>query len=465
MGSQLLKTFTAGLPTVHPGSGAARGTSRAASPVHGANDTYLWQSEGQYVKRFIPAVFAGTLAAGALLGLSSVPASAAGALGSLDPTFGTNGIVQTNLGLNSSGTQIEGNVSAAIQLSNGDIVVAGSFGIVRYLPNGTLDTTFGTDGIATPPFPSFSDFPNALAVQPNGQILWGGEGTEPSGTEDPFAIVRFNANGSLDTTFGTDGVADAEFAGVGALGPDALLVEPDGKILAAGEALLQSYHGGVEGIMARFNANGTIDTAFGTDGQVTDLSAGNISTVGEDANGDIFALPAHVEFSASGQLDSTLTPEPITISSQGGDDVFESNGEYVIASVVGIVKHDYDVEAQLFNANGSLAASSGPFNYSDTTAIGIREDGVTAVAVQPNGQIVLTGGQYNYSTSLIGLARVDANGSLDSTFGSGGTVLTEITGNDSASAVFIEPSGDILVVGSSGTPAGITDITLARYLG
>jgi uncharacterized delta-60 repeat protein len=417
------------------------------------------------VNKFIPAVLAGTLGASALLGLSSASASAAGGAGSLDPTFGNGGVVTTNLGLNASGEQIEGNVSAAELLSSGDILVAGSFGIVRYLPNGSLDTTFGTNGIAALPFIGLSDFPPALAVQPNGQIVWAGGGSQPNGTDDSFAVVRFNANGSLDTTFGSGGVADTEFANSDVQGADTVLVQPNGKILIGGEALLESYHGGVEAVAARFNANGTIDTTFGTDGQLIDVSAGNFSALGEDANGDIFALPAHVEFSPTGQLDSTVTPEPITVSSQGGDDVFESNGQYVLASVDEIVKHDIDVEVQLFNANGTLDVSSGPFNYSNTTAIGIREDSAAAVAVQPNGQIVLAGGQYNYSTSLIGLARVDTNGSLDSSFGTGGTVLTDITGDDFPSAVFVEPSGDILVVGSSGTSSGITDITLTRYLG
>jgi uncharacterized delta-60 repeat protein len=417
------------------------------------------------VSRFIPAVLAGTLGASALLGLSSASAAAAGGAGSLDPTFGNGGVVTTNLGLNASGEQIEGNASAAELLANGDILVAGSFGIVRYLPNGSLDTTFGTNGIAALPFIGLSDFPPALAVQSNGQILWAGGGSQPNGTDDSFAVVRFNANGSLDTTFGSGGVADTEFANSDVQGADTVLVQPNGKILIGGEALLESYHGGVEAVAARFNANGTIDTTFGADGQLIDVSAGNFSALGEDANGDIFALPAHVEFSPTGQLDATLTPEPITVSSQGGDDVFEASGQYVLASVDEIVKHDIDVEVQLFNANGTLAASSGPFNYSNTTAIGIREDSAAAVAVQPNGQIVLAGEQYNYSTSLIGLARVDTNGSLDSTFGNDGTVLTQITGNDSASAVFVEPSGDILVVGSSGTPSGVTEITLARYLG
>lgn len=414
------------------------------------------------MKRLIPAVLAGTLGAGVLLSLGSV--SAAGTAGSLDPAFGNDGVVVTDLGLDSGGTQIDAVPSAAALLSNGDILVAGNFGLVRYLPNGTMDSTFGTDGIAALPS-GVSPFGSALAVQPNGQIVWGGETTAPSGTGAAFAIVRFNANGSLDTTFGTGGVASTAFANSNVQGPDAILVQPDGKILAGGEALLNSSHAPAEAAMARFNANGTIDSAFGTGGQVTDASAGDFSALGEDADGDVFVLPAHAEFSSAGQLDAAVTPAPITSSSQGGPDVFESTGQYVVGSAVGIAKHNVDVEVQVFNADGTLAASSGTFNYSDTTALTGAEDEAAAVAVQPNGQIVLGGGQF-HSNQIIGVARVNANGSLDSGFGDGGTVLTTIQGDESASAVLIQPNGDIVVVGySENNSTGVSDIAVVRYLG
>jgi uncharacterized delta-60 repeat protein len=416
------------------------------------------------VKRLIPAVLTGTLVAGALLGLSS--AASAQTAGSLDPTFGNAGVVLTNLGLNSGGSQIEAEPSAAALLSNGDILVSGNFGLVRYLPNGTLDTTFGTDGVAALPALGVSSFGSALAVQPNGQIVWAGESTAPNGTGGAFAVVRYNANGAIDTTFGTDGVATTAFPDSGVQGPDSILVQPNGDILVGGEALLDSYHAPAEAAMARFTANGAIDTTFGTGGQVTNLSEGNFSALGEDASGDIFVLPGDVEYSTTGQLDSVVTPEPITASSQGGSEVFESSGQFVIGSSDEIAKHNIDVEVQLFSAGGTLAASTGPFNYSDTTALDNLEDTAGAVAVQPNGQIVVAGAQYNFSTSVFGLARVNTNGSLDSGFGTKGTVLTTIQGDEGASAVLIQPNGDIVVVGySEDNSTGVTDLALARYIG
>jgi uncharacterized delta-60 repeat protein len=416
------------------------------------------------VKRLIPAVLTGALVAGALLGLGS--AASAQTAGSLDPTFGNNGVVLTNLGLNSGGSQIEAEPSSAALLSNGDILVAGNFGLVRYLPSGTLDTTFGTDGIAALPSGISSLFGVTLAVQSNGEIVVAAEETAPNGTGGSFAVVRYNATGSIDTTFGTDGVASTAFANSDVQGPDSILVQSNGDILVAGEALLNSYHAPPEAAMARFTTNGTIDTTFGADGQVTNLSEGNFSAVGEDASGDIFVLPGDLEYSATGQLDSAVTPEPITASSQSGSAVFESSGQYVIGSSDEIAKHNIDVEVQLFNAGGTVAASTGPFNYSDTTTLSNLEDTAGAVAVQPNGQIVVAGAQYNFSTSVFGLARVDTNGSLDSSFGNNGTVLTTIQGDEGASAVLIQPNGDIVVVGySEDNSTGLTDLALARYLG
>jgi uncharacterized delta-60 repeat protein len=416
------------------------------------------------VKRLIPAMLTGTLVAGALLGLSS--AASAQTAGSLDPTFGNAGVVLTNLGLNSGGSQIEAEPSAAALLSNGDILVSGNFGLVRYLPNGTLDTTFGTDGVAALPSQISSLFGVALAVQPNGQIVLAAEGTVPSGTNGDFSVIRYDANGSIDTTFGTGGVASTAFANSGVQGPSTILVQSNGDILVAGEALLDSYHAPAEAAMARFTANGTIDSTFGTDGQVTNLKEGDFSTLGEDASGDIFVLPGDIEYSATGQLDSTVTPEPITVSSPGGGGAFESSGQYVVGSTDEIAKHNIDVEVRLFDAGGALAASTGPFNYSSTTTLSNLEDTGGAVAVQSNGQIVVAGAQYNFSTSVFGLARVNTNGSLDSGFGTKGTVLTTIQGDEGASAVLIQPNGDIVVVGySEDNSTGVTDLALARYIG
>ncbi len=94
--------------------------------------------------------------------------------------------------------------SDAVLQSNGDIVVSGSFGIVRYLPSGQLDQTFGSGGLAQTGFTDFGFGPTGVAVQPDGKIVWVGDTTTQvtGGDITDFAIARFNANGTLDSSFG-----------------------------------------------------------------------------------------------------------------------------------------------------------------------------------------------------------------------------------------------------------------------
>jgi len=148
----------------------------------------------------------------------------------------------------------------------------------------------------------------------------------------------------------------------------------------------------------------------------------DFTALGLDASRDIFTLPSHLEFSPAGQPDATLTPAP---------------------TATGI---DYAGQ------NGTLAASDVP----------------DAVAIQANGQAVIGGthtesGQFS-STSVFGLARFNADSSLDPAFGTGGVLTTRIQGNDSVSLLVIQPDGKILAIGTSQNAAGVQELALARYL-
>jgi uncharacterized delta-60 repeat protein len=420
------------------------------------------------VKKLIPAVLAGALATGLMLGLAPVSGASAGTAGSLDPTFGNGGVVLSSLGQTPDGTPVNPNASAATLLPNGDIVVGGAFGLVRYLPNGQLDPTFGTGGV-TVPTGQFAQtdsflaglFPPGLAVQPDGKYLLAGAPDNGNG----FAVVRFNTNGSVDQSFGNGGVADIAIPNSNVEGADTVLVQPNGKILVGGDLFLNLRGAPEAAAMARFNADGSVDTTFGSGGSVTEsTSFPTIGKLGLDAAGDIFTLPTHAEFSPSGQLDAAVTPAPITTSSLGGD-VFLPSGGYVVANTVGVAKHDDDIQVQRFNANGSVAVSSPAFDFSGATGLDQARDSAGAVAVQPNGQIVV-GGSHFLAGSPIGVARVNADGSLDQAFGSGGTVLTTVQGNESASIILIQPDGKILAIGfSENNATGISDIAIVRYLG
>jgi len=119
---------------------------------------------------------------------------------------------------------------------------------------------------------------------------------------------------------------------------------------------------------------------------------------------------------------------------------------------------------QRFNADGSLASASPAFDYSGAAGLDQARDSALAVAVQANGQAVV-GGAHFLSTSLFGLARVNPDGTLDTSFGSGGVLTTTINGNEAVQAILIQPDGKIIAVGNSANNAtGQSFIVLARYI-
>jgi uncharacterized delta-60 repeat protein len=394
--------------------------------------------------------------------LVKAQAAAASTPGSLDPTFGNGGKVLTP----------GGGVTDAILQPNGDIVVSTGSGVARFLPTGKLDTTFGSGGSASAGFIGGEGL-QGIALQPDGKIIWVGSQNTPGfpafGTFS-FAVARFTANGTLDSSFGTGGHASVEFFAPPMQGAQefarAVLVQPDGKILVAGSARQgQIRFAPIQGAIARLNANGTLDTSFGTSGTVLSASLPNgITALGLDAAGNIFTLPIRAEFSPAGQADANVTPAPITASSAGGNSVFLPSGQFVLANGVEVARHDDDIQVQRFNADGSIASASPAFDYSGAAGVDQARDSAGAVAVQANGQAV-AGGAHFLSTSLIGLARVNPDGTLDAGFGTGGVLTTTINGNEAVQAILIQPDGKILAVGNSAINAtGQSFIVIARYL-
>src|ERR1700730_11565493 len=198
---------------------------------------------------------AGLIASGLLMGVRSVSSAAAAAPGSLDPAFGNGGTVLTDLAVGGCVP------SDALLQSNGDVVVSGGFGVARYLPSGALDQVFGTGGRAATGFVGTGDSGTAAAVQPAGKIIWVGSQSNPNfppGGTFEFAVARFNPNGSLDASFGTGGRVSTEFFAPPLPGAqefaDAVLVQPDGKILVAGSARQgQNRFAPIKGAIARYN--------------------------------------------------------------------------------------------------------------------------------------------------------------------------------------------------------------------
>src|SRR6266576_4089512 len=194
--------------------------------------------------------------------------------GDLDPTFGTDGKVLTDF---DHSTDIAHAV--AIQ-ADGKLVVVGTtyqdndfsnedFAVARYNPDGTLDKTFGVGGKVQTDFPVLAAVASSVVIQPDGKIVVAG-GAFPLFTfAGDFKVVRYNSNGSLDTSFGNGGIVTTTFP-EGSYAFDVAL-QADGKILAAGTVFVDFNPGDISDTdfaLARYNSDGSLDTTFGNSGMV-----------------------------------------------------------------------------------------------------------------------------------------------------------------------------------------------------
>lgn len=326
--------------------------------------------------------------------------------GVLDATFGTGGLASTAPNGN-------GFVAGGVSLQpDGKIVAAGSVSgpggdyhctLARYSNDGAIDSTFGDGGLVV--WDRHGNVSNCtgLAIQVDGGIVLGIHvGTVPL-LGGPTA--RFDVNGNLDMTFGTNGVA---------VGGGAIVIQPDGKILSA--PILRG-HGLNECAVTRVGADGVTDTAFGDGGFVA------------------WTGP----FDEEAPLVCALARQP--------------DGKIVVLNHGSVAR---------FLENG--APDSGFGGGGVVTGL----PGV-ALAVQSNGKIVVVGGDGNgYPQKGFALWRLGTDGQPDTEFGNSGTVVTPLLGDGDAVNLAIQPDGRIIASGSTAAPGGVPgtrQAALARYFG
>ena len=415
----------------------------------------------------------------AALCLAAAPTVAYAAGGSLDPSFGSGGVVSTAYtgpAPTDALLQPDGKIVVVTGFSN-DPGATQAFGLLRYQASGALDTTFGAAGRTSTAFTDFLNYANDAVLQPDGKIIVVGEAESADGTLSEFAIARFTATGALDTTFGAGGKVTTNFVGVmpgGVSNPaTTVLVQPDGKILVGGSASQCPRNCGPRRTaLARYTQNGALDTTFGTGGMVSVVAIGQVSTLAEDAAGHIFALAGAqiAEFTPTGTQQSQITPAPVVTSSSGGFQVtpalFQPDGRYVVATGAADgtsgYRHDVDAVVTRYQQIGVVdpTFSNPPFDFG--TEAPNATDLAQGIAQQANGQVVLVGYSSVNGTTTFTAARLTATGALDTTFGSGGTLTVDVGGGQ-GSTVLTQPDGKILVVGQ-GFVNGATTLVLARYL-
>ena len=349
-----------------------------------------------------------------VLGLAATPLSQAAA--NLDSTFGNNGVALTPA---SSTNNPHSGSDVAIQ-AVGKIVTLNGGQLARYNANGTQDASFVTPVNATS---------SKLAVQTDGKIVTTGS-----------ALSRYNSNGSLDATFGTGGqvsVADTV----------QLAFQSDGKIVVTKVNYSSTDYRGVpyySNELARYNSNGTLDSTFGVSGIVN------------------YGLTAY-----SGLLRLTVQADNKILIGSAGEGGRDDNG-------VTVTRYDANgILDSSFGSNGSARISYTP----PITSLNIQclfYNGYLALAnilVQADGKIVVVGNsgqcdRKNVSHNAFSLARFNSNGSLDSTFGSGGKVVI-VNSNATGRAFYdaaLQADGKIVAVGYIFDPKRFADdFTIMRF--
>jgi uncharacterized delta-60 repeat protein len=343
--------------------------------------------------------------------------------GQLDPTFGIEGKVTTDLG---SGIE---EIHALVVQPDGKIVAAGSswpglgphFTLARYTTDGSLDPSFGDGGtVVTNLIGDEHDYASARALlqQPDGKLVAVGDAYQPDLGHSVFALARYNADGTLDMTFGDGGKVLAAVDREPSISREdeghAAALAPDGKIVVGGVSGLYPQ----DFALMRFNADGSVDTTFGTDGRVT------------------------TDFGASDTIQgvAVLPDGKILAAGYGGTEEGNENEDFALAR---------------YNVDGSLDSGFGK-GGTVLTDVSTNRDEAAALVVRPNGKIVVGGPAYVGVTLCAtdacryfgyALAQYNPDGSLDKSFGQGGTAMQDFALSSADYALQLLSDGTLAAVG------------------
>lgn len=329
--------------------------------------------------------------------------------GSLDSSFDGDGKAFIDFGY-------EYNFGEAVAIqTDGKIIEVGSnnsyFLITRLNNNGSLDNSFDNDGKVQISLTGGDDFPTSVIVQPDGKILVAGDCGFYNATD--FGIVRLNSNGSLDNSFNGNGKVIINVSGINDL-PHSLALQPDGKILLAGWS--RSFATNLYFFsIVRLNSNGTLDSSFNGNGKKT-FNAG---------------LSKSLAYSVAIQPDYKILV--------GGFAYDSSTSRFAVVRL---------------NTNGSFD-SSFDGDGKALVQVGVR-GGAYSMMLQPNGKIVMAGPARLCDTCHggFGILRLNSNGSVDSSFDADGKTIVRVNEDPSfdewATAIALQSDGKIIVGGNSG---------------
>ena len=360
--------------------------------------------------------------------------SPCGMPGSPDHSFNGSGAVITSIGTandhaSSVTLQTDGRIVAAGSAINnfGDF----DFALARYNLDGSPDTSFNGTGTVVTPIHTWEQA-DAVAIQADGKIL--AAGNTDNGTNYDFALVRYNPDGTLDTSFGNAGIVTTAIGNNNDFARS-IAVQPDGKIVLAGEGFGNSQ--GYEFQLARYNIDGSLDTSFNGNGKVTTpvIADSGAYSVALQADGKIVAAGyaaqfkfALVRYNPDGTLDTSFNGTGKVLTSVGGfnSDIARSVAIQADGLIVA-AGNSWDGSDQHFatvryNTDGTLDTTFNNGTGKVLTSIG-SNNFARSVLLQNDRKIVVTGESYGDGTHFT-IIRYNPDGSLDTSFNGSGHVAT-----------------------------------------
>jgi uncharacterized delta-60 repeat protein len=412
------------------------------------------------------------------------------ASGILDDTFGNNGIVVHN---NAAGGNSHDGGNSIYVDSTGKIYVTGAsvnssnnqdMVIWRYNSNGSLDNTFGNNGIVVhnnAAGGNSSDYGESIYVDSTGKIYVTGFSVNSSNNQD-MVIWRYNSNGGLDNTFGNNGIVVHNNAAGGNSSDygESIYVDSTGKIYVTGFSVNSSNNQDM--VIWRYNSNGSLDNTFGNNGIVVHNNAagGNSSDYGEsiyvDSTGKIYVTGFSVNssnnqdmviwrYNEEGKLDKAFGEGGIVVHDNaaggkgwdGGSSIYvDKEGRIYVTGYSRNSSGNDDMVIWRYNSNGTLDNSfdSDGIVVHNNAAGGNNDDVGNSIYVDSTGKIYVTGSSWNgrYDDDMV-IWRYNSNGSLDTSFGNNGIVVhhNAAGGNiyDFGKSIYVDSTGKIYVTGWS----------------
>ncbi|WP_053076586.1 hypothetical protein [Caenimonas sp. SL110] len=415
--------------------------------------------------------------------------------GTLDLTFnaGATSIatLPANAFIQGAALDADGNIliaASAIRTANFN-----QFVLVRLTPEGALDTTFDSDSIALTQIGTRSDVPRTMLVQADGQIILAGSTqTDTSSLTRDFAFVRYNADGSLDTTFDTDGILTSASPG----SSDAVtgMVElADGGFMAVATRAVTGVSNSV--VLIKYNSNAAVDTTFGTDGmQTVAISATSsafasngliaqddgkfVVTGSEDRGlGDGSSTGFVMRFNANGTPDASFGTDGKVVVQLGTliDQVLavvqQDDGKLVVSGLSfysGTSNHGFIAR---FNENGTLDTTFSTDGVAWSPFPSPADDAFQNLALQADGKIVVTGFRAHTGTPYPEdydrvLLRYNADGTLDTTFNNAYSLGEAVSYTENAGAIVLDATAQVYDAELTAQDSyGGSTLTLSRHGG